>query len=67
MVWIRTLGFQHWETWIWVESIIKISIVGRVQDNSNTINVLVTSQLHCRRVQLALLEGAEQHNGIINK
>jgi hypothetical protein len=64
---VRTLGYQHWEIRTWAESIIKISIVGRVQDNSNTINVHVTSRLHCRRVQLALPEGMEQHNGIINK
>jgi hypothetical protein len=53
---VRTLEFQHWDLRIWAESIIKISIVGRVQDNSNTINVHVTSRSHRRRVQRALPE-----------
>jgi len=53
MVWFRTLGIQHWDTKFWAEANIKISIVGRVQDNSNTIHVPVTSSGYIAKRSLA--------------
>jgi hypothetical protein len=67
MVW-----FGHWDFSIGKQGhgqnqSSKSALLVEYKTNSNTINVHVTSRLHCRGVQRALPEGTEQHNGIINK